>query len=228
MPSPFRNLGKKLKDSLMAPAEDPRDKYASTYEKQRLLLVRLRKALAEVAEAKRRLQVKADITSAKLPQLEALARQALRDDREEVARLRLQRRHLAQVQLQALNKQLVEIEREEQRLSLTEQRLSDQLADFYTRKEVIAARYSAAEAQVHISEALSGVSSELADLSQAMSDAEHKSAQMQARVAAIDRLVDEGLLEAPGTAVLPGLDNLLMEGDAFDLDAELEAMKATL
>ena len=44
----------------------------------------------------------------------------------------------------------MEIEREEHRLSFTEQRLSSQLAAFYTRQELIAARYSAAEAQVHM------------------------------------------------------------------------------
>lgn len=228
MPSPFSKIGKKLKDSLLTPAEDPRQKFVSTFEKQRLLLDRVRSALAEVALAKGRLESKAMVTSQKLPKLESLARQALLDDREDLARLRLRRRHLAQAQLQALNKQLMEIEQEEQRLSLTEQRLSDQLAAFYTQQEVIAARYSAAEAQMHISEALAGVSSDLADLSQAMSMAEQKSAQMQARVAAIDRLVDEGLLESPETAVLTRAEEIVLQDEAFDLDAELAALRASM
>lgn len=212
----------------MTPAEDPRQAYESTFDKQRALLIRVRKALSEVAVAKSRLEEKAAATRAKLPALEMLAKQALIDSREDLARLRLQRRQLAQVQLQSLNKQLLEIEREEHRLSLAEQRLSDQLAAFYTRQELLAARYSAAEAQVHIGEALAGVSEELADLSKAMAAAEAKSAQMEARAAAIDRLVDEGLLEVPGTAEYAPAEELLLTNGDMDIEVQLEAMKREL
>ena len=228
MAGPFKRLGKKLQKTLMAPAEDPRKTYVSTFDKQRALLLRVRKALAEVAVAKQRLEAKAEITREKLPQLETLAREALRNDREDLARLRLQRRQLAQAHLHSLNRQLLEIEREEHRLSLTEQRLSDQLASFYTRQELLAARYSAAEAQVHIGEALAGVSQELADLSSAMAVAEEKSAQMQARAAAIDRLVDEGLLEMPATAVLESEEDALLGGIDLDIEAQLQSMKLQL
>jgi phage shock protein A len=229
MAGPFKRLGKKLQEALMTPAEDPRQAYVSVYDKQCALLVRVRKALSEVAIAKSRLEEKAETTRAKLPRFEMLARQALLDGREDLARLRLQRRQLAQAQLQTLNKQLLEIEREEHRLSLAEQRLSDYLSTFYTHQELLAARYSAAEAQVHITEALAGVSEELADLSQAMKAAEQKSAQMEARAAAIDRLVDEGLLEIPDAAPAgPAEELLLASGDDENIDAQLEKMKQEL
>ena len=228
MAGPFKRLGKKLQEALMTPAEDPRQAYVSTYDKQCALLARVRKALSDVTVAKSRLEEKAENTREKLPRLEALARQALKEDREDLARLRLQRRQQAQIQLQSLNNQLLEIEREEHRLSLAEQRLSDQLATFYTRQELLAARYSAAEAQVHVGEALAGVSEELADLSQAMTAAEQKSAQMEARAAAIDRLVDEGLLEFPGVSDTIPLDDLLLTNGDMDIDEQLEAMKQDL
>jgi phage shock protein A len=225
MAGPFKRLGKKLQETLMTPAEDPRETYVSTIDKQRTLLTRVRKALLEVSVAKSRLEEKAENTRAKLPQFETLAREALQDGREDLARLRLQRRQLAQAQLQSLNKQLLEIEREEHRLSLAEQRLSDHLATFYTRQELLAARYNAAEAQVHIGEALAGVSEELVDLSQAMAAAEQKSAQMEARAAAIDRLVDEGLLEMPGAVATIPAEELLLGGGDMDIEAQMEAMK---
>ena len=231
MANPFGRFIKRVKKSmetLLSPAEDPRQAHASTFDKQRGLLVKVQTALAEVAKAKNRLEAKAAETRAKLPQLEDLARQALREGREDLARLRLQRRQLAGIDLQGLEKQLLEIEREEHRLSLAEQRLSSQLAAFYTRQELIAARYSAAEAQVHIGEALSGVSAELSELSQAMAKAERKSAQMQARAAAIDRLVDEGLLEIPAAIDLATGEDLLVDGDFVDVEAQLQALKAEM
>lgn len=231
MANPFGRLSKRVKksmDSLLTPAEDPRQTHASTFEKQRGLLVKVQTALQEVGKAKGRLEAKAAETRAKLPQLEELARQALRENREDLARLRLQRRQLAGIELQGLEKQLLEIEREEHRLSLAEQRLSSQLAAFYTRRELIAARYSAAEAQVHIGEALSGVSGELAELSQAMAQAERKSAQMQARAAAIDRLVDEGLLEIPAAVDLAAGEDLLPGDALIDVEAQLAALKVEI
>ncbi|NCF67505.1 MAG: PspA/IM30 family protein [Chloroflexi bacterium] len=231
MANPFGRLGKRVKkgmEVLLSPAEDPRQTHVSTFERQRGLLVKVQTALQEVATAKSRLEAKAAETRAKLPQLEELAVQALREEHEDLARLRLQRRQLAGIELQGLEKQLLEIEREEHRLSLTEQRLSSQLAAFYTRQELIAARYSAAEAQVHIGEALSGVSTELAELSQAMAQAERKSVQMQARAAAIDRLVDEGLLEIPAAVDLAVGDDFLAEGEIVDVEEQLTALKAEI
>ena len=231
MANPFGRLSKRVKkgmETLLTPAEDPRQTYLSAFEKQRGLLVKVQTALQEVGKAKSRLEEKAAETRAKLPKLEELARQALREEREDLARLRLQRRQLAGIELQGLEKQLLEIEREEHRLSLTEQRLSSQLTAFYTRQELIAARYSAAEAQVHIGEVLTGVSTELAELSQAMAEAERKSTQMQARAAAIDRLVDEGLLEIPSAAGLAGGDDLLSEGEFVDVEDQLTKLKAEI
>jgi phage shock protein A len=231
MANPFGRLSKKVKrsmGSLLSPAEDPRQTHASSFEKQRSLLAKVQTALHEVGRAKSRLETKAAETREKLPQLEEMARQALQDSREDLARLRLQRRQLALIELQGLEKQLLEIEREEHRLSVAEQRLSSQLAAFYTRQELIAARYSAAEAQVHIGEALSGVSGELAQLSQAMAKAERKSAQMQARAAAIDRLVDEGLLEIPAAVDLAAGDDELAATELIDVEDQLAALKQEL
>ena len=231
MANPLGRLSKRVKkgvENLLAPAEDPRQTHVSSFERQRLLLAKVQTALQDVGRAKNRLEAKASETRAKLPQLEDLARQALREKREDLARLRLQRRQLANIELQSLEKQLLEIEREEHRLSLAEQRLSSQLAAFYTRQELIAARYSAAEAQVHIGEALSGVSSELAELSQAMAQAERKSDQMQARAAAIDRLVDEGLLEIPTAVDLAAGDDFLSGGEIIDVEDQLALLKAEI
>jgi phage shock protein A len=64
------------------------------------------------------------------------------------------------------------------------------------RQQVVIARYNAAEAQVQIKEAVTGVSREFAELTSALAQAEEKTEGMEARVSAIDRLVREGLLEA--------------------------------
>ena len=102
MANPFGRFGKKLKksmDTLLTPAEDPRQTHVSNLERQRGLLIKVQNALQEVGKAKNHLEAKAAETRAKLPQLEDLARQALREGREDLARLRLQRRQLAGIEL---------------------------------------------------------------------------------------------------------------------------------
>src|SRR2546430_15041116 len=79
---------------------------------------------------------------------------------------------------------------------MIEQRLSAQIEAFAARQEVIKARFSAAEAQVRINEAMTGVSQDFAELTATLHRAEQTTEEMQARATAIDRLVQEGDLEA--------------------------------
>ncbi len=222
-----RGLKKGL-DDVMAPAEDPRQTYAYTVERQRELLTKVQRALADIGATKRRLEGQTTEVRAKLPLLENRARQSLRQGNEAQARLSLQRYQLAAAELRRLEQQLQETELEEQRLWLTEQRLSSQLEAFYARQELIEARYSAAEAQVQIGEALTGVSEELAELSRAMESAERKSEHMEARAAAIDRLVDDGYLEMPAAINGIGDEHLLPSGLDSDVEDHLQELKREL
>ena len=222
------NRLKKGLEGLMAPAEDPRLKYTQTWERQRLLLARVQNALADISAAKKRLEVKASNVRSRMPQMEEQARQSLREGREDMARLALQRRHLVTSELKQLEAQMNDVEQEEHRLRLTEQRLSAQIEAFNTRLDIIAARYSAAEAQVEINEALAGVSEELAELGQAMEQAERKSEYMQARAAAIDQLMKDSILDLPISAgTLSDLPIASLENDS-DVEAQLQALKQEL
>jgi phage shock protein A len=115
----------------------------------------------------------------------------------------LERRGVAEVELDNVKAQLEEVELEERRLSLVESRLSSQIEAFYARQEIIAARYSAAEAQVQIQEALSGLSEELSDLGKSLEITEERTTRMQARAFAIDRLVEEGMLGTDAVGQVP-------------------------
>lgn len=191
---------KRLKNglsTLMAPAEDPRETYLNTFDRQRDLLARVQRALVEIGTVKERLSTKSSLVHTRLAEFEETARRALQSGREDMARLSLQRYQLIRSELNLLENQLKEIEQEESRLWLTEQRLSNQIDAFYTRLEFAAARYNVAEAQVSIGEAMSGVSEELAELGRAMERVERKSEYMQARAAAIEELVVFNILDGP-------------------------------
>ena len=180
----------------LAPAPDPRVTHITSHQKQRALLNQVAKAGKEVTAAKERLRAAADAVRAKLPAMEEQARQELKADRESMARLALQRRQVVINELQTLERQLAEVEKEDAALAMIEQRLSGQIEAFAARQEVIKARFSAAEAQVRINEAMTGVSQDFADLTATLQRAEHTTEEMQARATAIDRLVQGGDLDA--------------------------------
>ncbi len=195
----FGRFGGKIKAGLsaaLAPAADPRQTYLNAYQKQRVLLSQVEGALDQVGASKKRLQEMTQQVRAKLPALQDQARDALKAGREDMARVALQRRQVVVMELKTLEEQVMGVEKEEASLSMIEQRLATQVEALAARQEVIMARYSAAEAQVRINEAVTGVSQEFAELAAALVRAEEKTQNMQARASAIDRLVREGVLDA--------------------------------
>jgi phage shock protein A len=207
-------------DVALAPAPDPRVTHLTTHQKQRALLNQVIEAGHQVTTAKMRLKATSDAVRAKLPAMQEQARNELRSGHEAAARLALQRRQVVASELETLERQLAEVENEEAALAMIEQRLSGQIEAFAARQEVIKARYSAAEAQVRINEAMTGVSQDFADLTAALHRAEQTTEDMQARATAIDRLVQEGDLERIGFAA--GSDAIDARYQALGADDDVE------
>lgn len=211
----------------LAPAPDPRLTHLTSHQKQRALLDQVVLAGKEVTRAKQRLQDTADGVRRKLPAMEDQARSELRTGHETMARLTLQRRQVVARELETLETQLREVEKEEAALAVIEQRLTGQIEAFAARQEVIKARFSATEAQVRINEAMTGVSQDFAELTAALHRAEQTTDDMQARATAIDRLVQEGDLESMSVAA--GLDAIDARFQALggeeDVERQLNALK---
>src|SRR6185437_2660062 len=81
------------------------------------------------------------------------------------------------------------------KLTEASQQLSTKIEQFRSQKEVIKAQYSAAEAQVRIGEAATGISNQMSDVGLAIQRAKDKTESMQARASAIDALTQSRALE---------------------------------
>jgi phage shock protein A len=213
-------------NALFEPAGDPRRAFAPAYQSQWELLARVRNALDAIAASRARLESRSADVGANLKLLEDRARQALVAGRDDLARLALRRRQVGTAEIKSLQVHLREVQAEEGRLSVVEQRLVTQIEVFRARLEVIAARYSTAEAQVQINEAIAGVSDELTDLGAALDSAEVKSEDMEARAQALDELIEDGVLGA-SSAASSTAENLLVDGsdDSFEVEEQLGALR---
>ena len=174
--------------------EDPREGLDYSYTKQMELLNKLRRDIAGVITAKKQLEMQKAKLWENIRTLEEQARRAISQNREDLARLALERKNTNMLQLQPLDKQIAEMKTEQDKLEQTERQLATKVEEFRSKKEVIKAQYSAAEAQVRIKESVTGVSEEMADVGMAMSRAEDKTEQMKAKAKALDEMIDSGVL----------------------------------
>ena len=130
-----------------------------------------------------------------IDKLEGQAKYSIVANREDLARLALERKNALVQQVDGIDKEVAELEKQEEKLIASEKRLSIKVEIFRTRKEFIKAEYSAAEAQVKINESVTGISEEMADVGLVLDKAENKKEEMKGRTEAIDELVEVGILE---------------------------------
>ena len=200
--------------STLDEAEDPREVMDYAYGQQQAFLRKVKQGLVEVATAKHQLKSQVRRQEGRVPQLEAQAARAVAADREDLARVALQRKQVVLNELAGLEQQLAEVSEEERRLIVAEQQIAARIEEFRTHREVMSARYSAAEAKVRINESLTGVSGELGELSLALGRAEEKTQRMLARASALDALIDGGAL---GSTLGSGD---FVEAELYKLEAE--------
>lgn len=224
----FLNIFRAKANRVLDRAEDPRDTLDFSYEKQLENLQKVRRSVAEVATARKRIEIQASQLQQQGSKLQEQARQALSQNREDLAREALTRRAAIAQELSDLQGQHEQIASQEQKLILTSQHLQAQVEAFRTRKETLKASYTAAEAQSRIGEATAGISSSMNDAGMTMQRAQDKIAQMQARAGAIDELLASGAL----TDLTTNSDDIQAQLDKVaatsQVDSELAQLKGEL
>ena len=208
-------------------AEDPRETLDYSYEKQLEMLRNVKRGVVEMVAAKRQIVQQADKVKESVARLERQAEQAVDAGREDLALMALERKNTALIELEGLETQIAGMEEEQEKLTQAEARLSAKVNAFRSKKEVIKAQYTAAQAQVRIGSALSGISEEMGDVGLAVQRAEAKTENMRARASAIDELAESGVLS---DVVGESKDDITRELEKMSVsssaESELAALKA--
>ena len=207
--------------------EDPRETLDYSYEKQLELLQNVKRGVVEVTTSKTRLKLQRAKLTESIDKLDGQAKDAIAANRDDIARMALERKAVLVQQVDGIDKEIVELEKQEEKLIAAEKRLSTKVEIFRTRKESIKAQYSAAEAQVKINESVTGISEEMADVGLALERAENKTEDMKARANAIDELMESGTLEDLTTGSKDDIDRELTKvRSQSSVDSELARLKA--
>jgi phage shock protein A len=221
-------VAKSKLSKLLDRAENPEETLDYSYEQQLQLLQNVKRGVADVVTAKKRLELQQQQLEQSVVKLESQAREAVGAGREDLARQALERKSGVQQQLQGLDQQVQQLEAQQQKLTASQQQLQAKVEAFRSQKETIKAQYSAAEAQVRIGEAATGIGEQMADTGLAIQRAREKTEQMQARASAIDELTESGALE-DFTSDQTQLDRELAQiSSKSQVDDELAKMKQEL
>ena len=210
--------------------EDPRQTLDLSYEQMLENVTKVKRAVADVATARKRVEIQAAQLKSQGDKLADQAKQALSIGNEPLAREALTRREAIAAQLKDLDTQHATIVEQEDKLTATAQKLQSETETFRTKKETIKATYTAAEASTHVNEAVSGISTSMNDAGAAMQRAQDKVAQMQARSGALDELMASGALTdltaGPSDDIQAQLD--AAGGSSSSVDAQLQSLKAQM
>ena len=210
-------------------AEDPGQVMDYSYSKQLEQLQQLRRSIADVVTNEKRLEMQQSQLIEKTNKLDQQAIQALQANREDLARMALQRKETLIVQIQSYEQQLAQLKEQEEKLLAMERTISARVEAFRTQKEMVKAQYNAAQAQVKINETITGISEEMTEMNLAMQRAQDKVLTMQARANAMEALIDQGALGEQGMLGAGSGDTLDRELQKIsteqNVEAQLQAMK---
>ena len=212
-------------NALLNRAENPNETLDYSYEKQLTSLQNVKRGVADVVTAKKRLELQTQQLEQNVVKLDTQARQAVAAGREDLARQALERKSAIQQQLQDLDAQVKQLADQQQKLVDSQKQLEAKVEQFRSQKEVIKAQYSAAEAQVRIGEAATGIGRDMDNTGLAIQRAKDKTEQMQARASAIDELVTAGDLQELGSDKTQLDRELSQLASQQQVDKELEQLK---
>jgi|SRR5215467_151105 len=209
-------------------AENPNEMLDYSYEQMLDHITQVRRALVDITASKKQIELQEQQLQHSISHLDDQAKAALGQGREDLAREALSRKAAAQEQLNGMEPQRQQLDEEEQKMEQTLSALQNRVNNFRSQKEVLKAQYTAAAATSSVNEEAAGISRSFSDSGAALQRAQDKIANMQARAAATDELLQSGVLEDVGGDTDDIQKELDEAGNNAQVDKELAALKAQL
>src|SRR5436305_14217619 len=122
---------------LLTRAENANETLDYSYEQMQQQLQNVKRGVADVVTAKKRLELQTQKLEQNVVKLETQARQAVAANREDLARQALERKAVAQQQLQSMDTQVQSLADQQEKLIASQQQLETRIESFRSQKEVL-------------------------------------------------------------------------------------------
>ena len=123
-------------NTLLDKYEDPKEALDYSYQNQIETMKKLRRS-AEVVTAKTRLQMQKTKLVENIRTLDEESTRAIEQDREDLAKLALERKNANMLQLQNLDKQIIDMQTQQDKLEQTEKRHSAKVEEFRSERKKV-------------------------------------------------------------------------------------------
>src|ERR1700748_1353147 len=141
---------KSKSSALLNRSENPTQTLDYSYEQMLEQLQNVKRGTADVVTAKKRIELQQQKLEQNVVKLETQARQAVSANREDLAPQALERKAVAQQQLQDMDGQVKQLQDQQKKLVAAQQQLETKIESFRSQKEILNAQYPAAAAQVKV------------------------------------------------------------------------------
>ncbi len=182
---------------LLSRVEDPAETLDLSYEKMLTSLQEAKRHLADVVTERISLENQIAQAQKQAAKAEEDARMALGANREDLARRALAEKQAEAQKITALQEAHDTVAAQALKLTDYEHALQDRIEQFRTQKEVMKSQMAAAQAQVKVTESLTGLGHGLDDAGDALRRAQDRTAQEQAKAQAMDGLLESGVINDP-------------------------------
>ena len=225
----FLNIFRAKTNKLLDRVEDPRDTLDLSYEKQLENIQKMRRSIAEVATARKRIEIQANQLQQQAAKLQDQARMALTQNREDLAREALSRRA-------AIGAELTDLETQHDQIAAQQDKLVETSSAAPGPGRRVPDPQGDAEGHLHRGRRPRPRSARrwpaspgsMSDAGATMQRAEDKIAQMQARAGAIDELLESGALTDLSSSTDDIQAKLNKVSATSQVELELAAMKSEL
>lgn len=207
-------------NALLDRAEDPHEVLDYSYARQQELLLRIRRAITDIAAARTRAGMQEHQLRRAAARLQRQARQAAVAGQDELARQALTLRTATLAQARDLRAEQAALRADEEKLSAAASRLQAHINRFAAHKEALKAQHTAARATAGADRAFGGIWEQMGEVDLATRRAEDTTARLQARASALDDLITSGT--ATEVTVLAGDDEIQAQLDALTTRALVE------
>jgi phage shock protein A len=185
----FLGLVRRISGTLFAPADDPRKVYAPTAERYEQVLRQFSRSIEQLEDSRGKLTALIASTEARLPRLRAQAKQALRSNRGDLARLLMNQVLVGEKEIGRIQRRITKLEAERQRLRTAKSRLAAEVETLLARQELATARVTTEEVHQRVSSSIQHSIHELSAIEEALKDAEAQADSIEEQHAELDELM---------------------------------------
>lgn len=208
--------------------EELKDKLDETYRNQTALLQRVRRAVADVATSRKRIELQLAAINQQGAELDDQARQLVAHGNDAEARAVLTRKVTLEKTAADLQTRHADLRAEEVKLEDSATQMEHEIEDFRARRDTLVARHTAATAQSEMDSATRGINSSVSDVGQAMDSAERQTRELEAKADAVDELVAEGIISKPGESTSDAVArNFDVALDGPEVERQLNAISGS-